>query len=201
MTKLPKCACAAREDALKHNQLMHFIISLNDIYQPIKSSLLFRETLPDVKDDFAIVSREESHRGIASTSSGSVSKTQVSGFVSKTNFSNSGNNDISYLNLTVGHPNGTLAKIKYVGNLQLSEHVILYDVLVVLEYRVSLLSVHKLIRDNKMFDGFDEHKCYIHDLNQNKIMGTGSESGGLYLLGHLADQVFGVLQKELHVSK
>ncbi|GKD59327.1 ribonuclease H-like domain-containing protein [Tanacetum coccineum] len=62
--------------------------------------------------------------------------------------------DISYLNLIVGHLNGTLAKIKYVGNLQLSKDVVLYDVLVVPEY------------------------C---DLIQNKIVGTGSKSGGLYM--------------------
>ncbi|GJX07953.1 hypothetical protein Tco_0195885 [Tanacetum coccineum] len=46
--------------------------------------------------------------------------------------------DISDLNLTVRHPNGTMAKIKYVGNLQLSKDVVLYDVLVVSEYCVSL---------------------------------------------------------------
>ncbi|GKA34029.1 ribonuclease H-like domain-containing protein [Tanacetum coccineum] len=57
--------------------------------------------------------------------------------------------DISHLNLTVGHPNGTMAKIKYVGNLQLSKDV----VLVVPE------------------------------------------------LGYPADQVIGVLQKELQMSK
>ncbi|GKD19852.1 hypothetical protein Tco_1209010 [Tanacetum coccineum] len=37
-----------------------------------RSSLLSGETLPDVKDVFAIVFREESHRGIASSSSGSI---------------------------------------------------------------------------------------------------------------------------------
>ncbi|GJS71298.1 zf-CCHC domain-containing protein [Tanacetum coccineum] len=138
--------------------------------------------------------------------------------------------DISDLNLTDGHPNGTLAKIKYVGNLQLFENMILYDVLVMPEYCVSLLSIYKIIRDSKMFVGFDEHKCYIQDLNQNKIMGTSSESGGLYLfdlpaiqdkgtymsnsitcfvskslwhsrLGHPFDQVITMLQDELQVSK
>ena len=68
--------------------------------------------------------------------------------------------DISGLNLTVGHPNGTLAKITAVGNLRLTNNVVLFDVLVVPEYCVSLLSVHKLIKDSKLFVGFDEHKCY-----------------------------------------
>nr|GEY35566.1 ribonuclease H-like domain-containing protein [Tanacetum cinerariifolium] len=45
---------------------------LNDVFQPIKSSLLFKKTLIDVKSAFAIVSREESHRGIAYSSTGSL---------------------------------------------------------------------------------------------------------------------------------
>ncbi|GKD15364.1 ribonuclease H-like domain-containing protein, partial [Tanacetum coccineum] len=53
-----------------------FLMGLNDVFQPIRSSLLSRETLPDVKDAFSIVSKEESHTGLAS-SSGSVTKTQV----------------------------------------------------------------------------------------------------------------------------
>ncbi|GJQ95443.1 ribonuclease H-like domain-containing protein [Tanacetum coccineum] len=88
MTKLPKCSCAVREDVLKHNQLMklmQFLLGLNEVFQPIRSSLLSRETNLDVKDAFAIISREESHRGIASSSSGCVSKPQVSGFVAKSN--------------------------------------------------------------------------------------------------------------------
>nr|GEY83076.1 ribonuclease H-like domain-containing protein [Tanacetum cinerariifolium] len=55
---------------------MQFLMGLNDVFQPIRSSLLSRETLPDVKDAFVIVSREESHSGIASSSSGSISKPQ-----------------------------------------------------------------------------------------------------------------------------
>ncbi|GKD27959.1 ribonuclease H-like domain-containing protein [Tanacetum coccineum] len=42
--------------------------------------------------------------------------------------------DVSSLKLTVGYPNGTLAKITHVGNLKLNNDVILFDVLVVPEY-------------------------------------------------------------------
>ncbi|GJX86068.1 ribonuclease H-like domain-containing protein [Tanacetum coccineum] len=278
-------------------------IFFDNAAEPIKSSLLYRENLPDVKDAFAIVSKEESHRGIASSSSGSVSKPRVYGFVAKTNnwsnngikkvdnnkkfenSSNSGNNggpnpnllcknygkvrhtvdrcfdfigypldiirtldqsklaiirplmlilflplmtmvlhsftnehimklmnlinkvppgtvqanmadsranqhmtifttnmfgiiDRTDLNLTMDHPNGTLAKIKYVGNLILSKNVVLFDVLVVPEYCVSLLSVNKLIRDSRMFVGFTESK-----------------------LGHPSDQAVDVLQSDLKFTK
>ncbi|GKB23386.1 hypothetical protein Tco_0862787 [Tanacetum coccineum] len=53
-----------------------------------------------------------------------------------------------------GHPNGTLAKITTIGSLRLTSDVVLFDILVVPEY---------------------------NDLNLAKIMGTGSESGGLYM--------------------
>ncbi|GKA36056.1 ribonuclease H-like domain-containing protein [Tanacetum coccineum] len=136
--------------------------------------------------------------------------------------------DIYDLKITVGHPNGTLAVISHVGNLKLANNVMLHDVLVVLGYCVSLLSVNKLIRDSKMFVGFDENKCYIQDLKREKILGTGSESGGLYLfdvnksncigqsnmvmnfhvskllwhnrLGHPANQVLSVLKNDLNIS-
>ncbi|GJZ80276.1 ribonuclease H-like domain-containing protein [Tanacetum coccineum] len=48
--------------------------------------------------------------------------------------------DVSNLKLIVGHPNGTVAKITYVGNLKLNNDVIMFNVLVMPEYIVSLLS-------------------------------------------------------------
>ncbi|GJV84746.1 ribonuclease H-like domain-containing protein [Tanacetum coccineum] len=276
------------EDVSKHNQLiklMQFLMGLNDVFQPIRSSLLARETLPDVKYAFAIISREESHRGIASSSSGSVTKPQVSRtkkliltkgleilliieyltvtcivqtverlvtlekgaslsftneqmmkLINLINEAPSGNVqanmavtlgwiidyganqhmtistlnmfgviDITDLNLTVCHPNWTLAKIKYVGNLKLSDKKILFDVLVVPEYR---------------------------DLHQNKIIGTSSKNGSLYMfdyvsplssnsqtignlsvvcfisksiwhtrLGHPSDQVVNMLQHDINFTK
>ncbi|GKF48258.1 ribonuclease H-like domain-containing protein, partial [Tanacetum coccineum] len=115
--------------------------------------------------------------------------------------------------------------------LRLSSGIVLFDVFVILEYNVCLLSVNKMIKDSKFFVRFDENKCYIQDLNQGKIVGTGSESNGLYLfnlneigkcvnakcnivfvchvsnelwhckLGHPADQVLSILGNKLGFSK
>nr|GEW49385.1 ribonuclease H-like domain-containing protein [Tanacetum cinerariifolium] len=52
--------------------------------------------------------------------------------------------------LTVGHPNGTQALITKIGNLKVNNDITLYDVLVVPEYTVSLLSMHKLAKDSKL---------------------------------------------------
>nr|GFC50240.1 ribonuclease H-like domain-containing protein [Tanacetum cinerariifolium] len=65
---LPAYTCAAHDGVLNHNQLvrlMQFLMGINDLYKLVKSNLLERDPLPNVKDAFAIVSREESYRGLA----------------------------------------------------------------------------------------------------------------------------------------
>ncbi|GJT86022.1 hypothetical protein Tco_1067739 [Tanacetum coccineum] len=74
-----------------------------------------------------------------------------------------------------------MAKITTIGTLRLTKHVVLFDVLVIPEYTVNLLSVSKMIKYSKYFVGFDESKCYIQDLRLGKIVGTGSETIGLYM--------------------
>ncbi|GKE65508.1 ribonuclease H-like domain-containing protein, partial [Tanacetum coccineum] len=134
--------------------------------------------------------------------------------------------DISNRGLTVGHPNGTQALITKIGDLKINNDITLYDVLVVPEYTVSLLSIHKLARDNKLFVGFDESKCYIHDLRANRTVGIGNQCNGIYLfdntskiisnnciascyvsktlwhqrLGHPVDQVLDVLKTALNLD-
>ncbi|GJZ21391.1 ribonuclease H-like domain-containing protein [Tanacetum coccineum] len=87
LTKLPDCTCAAKAELNDHGKLlklMKFLMGLDDVYQPIRSSLLTRQILPEVKDAFVIISREESYRGIPS-SSVKIEKPQVSAFVSRPN--------------------------------------------------------------------------------------------------------------------
>ncbi|GJY84215.1 putative RNA-directed DNA polymerase [Tanacetum coccineum] len=72
MISLPACSCDAAKHFEKHNQLiklMQFLMGLDENYLAIRSNILTRETLPLVKVAFAIVSGEESHRNITSTSS------------------------------------------------------------------------------------------------------------------------------------
>ncbi|GJS88964.1 ribonuclease H-like domain-containing protein [Tanacetum coccineum] len=144
------------DGVLKHNQLvrlMQFLMGLNDVYQPVRSNFLARDPLPDVKDAFAIVSREESHKGLAPDKLSA--KTPAAFFhmtVSTKNMFNAV--DISSLKLTVSHPYGTMTKIAAIGSIKLTKHVVLFDVLVVYEYI---------------------------DLKLVKIAGTGSEYGGLYM--------------------
>ncbi|GKA47229.1 hypothetical protein Tco_0740112 [Tanacetum coccineum] len=81
------CTCYAKFRSVKHTQLirlMQFLMSLNDIYQLIRSTILAKDPLLNVMDAFYVVSREESHRGLHPGSSGA-NKSQPTAFVSKTN--------------------------------------------------------------------------------------------------------------------
>nr|XP_043629902.1 uncharacterized protein LOC122601203 [Erigeron canadensis] len=305
MVKLPVCTCKAAKEFKTHHdliRLMQFLIGLDDVYMSVRSTILTRDPLPNVKYAYALLSREESHRNASSVNhvkpanfafvskfndskkkfvrnenlvcanpacglkghtidkcfklvgypdfnkkkpyqnksytsnnvinernnwndksdmNGQSSKTVISdtsvsyGFPftndqiarlmslldenqdskGKTQANMAANQhmcasdknminviDVSGLNLTVNHPNGTSAKITKIGDLKVTEHITLFDVLVVPEYNVSLFSVHKANRDSKLFVGFTEYACYIQDLRTMRSLGTGRVHGGLYLL-------------------
>ncbi|GJQ95627.1 ribonuclease H-like domain-containing protein [Tanacetum coccineum] len=84
MIELPKCVCNASKGFKKHNQLlklMQFLMSLDDSYMQIRSSILSRETLPDVRSAYATISSEESHRVVVGSIAGSSQRNQASAFV------------------------------------------------------------------------------------------------------------------------
>nr|GEY54931.1 reverse transcriptase domain-containing protein [Tanacetum cinerariifolium] len=63
--KRPKCVCKASKCFKKHNQLMklmQFLMGLDDFYMQIRSYILSKEVLPDVRSTYATISSEESHR-------------------------------------------------------------------------------------------------------------------------------------------
>ncbi|GJU85965.1 putative RNA-directed DNA polymerase [Tanacetum coccineum] len=64
----------------------------------------------------------------------------------------------------------------------LTKNLTLYDVLVVPEYCVSLMSVHKVARDSGLIVAFNENKYFMlpQDLREMKILGTGNQIDGLY---------------------
>lgn len=54
--------------------------------------------------------------------------------------------------------------------------------LLVPDYHVHLLSVHKLARYSRVGVYFNESNVYLQDLQTTQIVRTGSQSGGLYFL-------------------
>ncbi|GJR66224.1 hypothetical protein Tco_0012289 [Tanacetum coccineum] len=90
MIELSKCVCNASEGFKKHNQLlklMQFLMGLDDSYMQIRSTILSRETLPDVKSAYATISSEESHRVSVGSIVGSSQRNQTSTFVSNMPYS------------------------------------------------------------------------------------------------------------------
>ncbi|GKE79199.1 hypothetical protein Tco_1545319 [Tanacetum coccineum] len=85
MIELPKCVCNASECFKKHNQLiklMQFLMSLDDSYMQIRSPILSKEVLPDLRSAYDTISIKESHRvALGSVSSFSL-RNQASAFVS-----------------------------------------------------------------------------------------------------------------------
>ncbi|GKA57259.1 ribonuclease H-like domain-containing protein [Tanacetum coccineum] len=77
--------------------------------------------------------------------------------------------DVSKLNMTVGHPNGTKALVTHVGSLKLTDKIVIHNVLVVPGYQDSVLKTQ---------------------------VGIGNESNGL--LGHPSDQVLDILKQKLN---
>ncbi|GJS45119.1 ribonuclease H-like domain-containing protein, partial [Tanacetum coccineum] len=84
--------------------------------------------------------------------------------------------DISHLRIKVGYPNGTKSFIFKIGNLKLFNGLDLYDVLVIPEYCVTLNSIHKLAKDNKIFVAFDEGKCVNTDDFSSGNFGNDAQS-------------------------
>lgn len=86
LIQLPNCVCDAANGFQSHNKalkLMQFLMGLDDMYMFVRSNILIREPIPDVKTAYAIISREESHRGASVNES--VTKGQNSVFVSQVN--------------------------------------------------------------------------------------------------------------------
>ncbi|GJU05231.1 hypothetical protein Tco_1121661 [Tanacetum coccineum] len=78
--------CDANKKLGLHNQLMkltQFLMGLDDCYQSVRSALLTRDPLPEVKDAYTTVSREESHRRIPEPSNVTESKINATSFAAK----------------------------------------------------------------------------------------------------------------------
>ncbi|GJV95530.1 hypothetical protein Tco_1547107, partial [Tanacetum coccineum] len=87
-------------------------------------------------------------------------------------------------------------------NLVLTDFLTLYDVLVVPEYCVSLVSVHKVARDSKLIVGFVESKCFVmsQDLMDVRIMEIGKQVGGLYYFDRIQGEIHLNLCSEVNKS-
>ncbi|GJU49610.1 putative reverse transcriptase domain-containing protein [Tanacetum coccineum] len=153
MIELPKCICNASESFKKHNQLMKLMHSSSGFtYEQMATLISLIKDNKIGKNVQANMAGANQHMAYTDKKLDNIC-------------------DISHLKIKVGHPNGTKAFISKIGNLKLSNGFILYDVLVIPEYCITLISVHKLAKENK------------HDWHCR--------------LGHLVEHVLNVLKESL----
>nr|GEY61741.1 ARID DNA-binding domain-containing protein [Tanacetum cinerariifolium] len=122
-------------------RLMQFLMGLDDVYGLVRSQILNTKPLPDVKSAFATLSRDESHK--TSYNSHNSNKTSPTAYATKSNDWNA--NKMKLI---------TLICEKY-GSGSVHANVAVPD------YHVSLLSVPKLSKDNKLRVIFDGSQCLI----------------------------------------
>nr|GEU38285.1 hypothetical protein [Tanacetum cinerariifolium] len=113
--------------------------------------------------------------------------------------------DVSYLKIKVSLPNGTWdeAFITKIGNMPLTNYLTLYDVLVVPDYCVRLMSVHKVARNRtgKQIGGlyyFDGNQGIDFENLKNNNVCFLSKQTWHCRLGHPADQVRDVFKSTIN---
>ncbi|GJZ04958.1 ribonuclease H-like domain-containing protein [Tanacetum coccineum] len=218
LTKLAPCTCDAKTELSKHNQLMklmQFLMGLDDVYLPIRSSLLTQNELPDVKDAFVSVCREESHRGLGSGHTidrcfeligyPNGFKRNQNGKSSSNNKSNSSNN-VNVQKNSSGMPftSDQIAKLMSLRGDKSGNEI---------HANITGANQHIASSTNNMTNVIDISELNItvghpngttgkirKDLKRENVLGTGSEAGGLYVLGHPLDQVLYVLKNRLSIG-
>ncbi|GKA57750.1 putative transcription factor interactor and regulator CCHC(Zn) family protein [Tanacetum coccineum] len=112
LVKLHACTCDAAKHFKKHNdliKLMKFLMRLDELYLPLRSNILTKDPIPDVKTAFSVISRDESYRG---SSSATGNKHHASAFAArsyneinnKEHYNNSKKN-VKNSNLICSNPN------------------------------------------------------------------------------------------------
>ncbi|GJY41355.1 ribonuclease H-like domain-containing protein [Tanacetum coccineum] len=166
MIELPKCVCNASEN-----------------------SILSREVLPDVRSAYAITSSEEYHRVAAGSIAGSSQRNHASAFVfisKKSNFWFH-SKELGLVCENCDFNGDTIDKCFMI--IGLYNGLTLYDVMVIPEYCVTLISVHNLAKEIKVIVAFNENRCYFlnHDLSLKIFLGIGDQCEELYYYNNQVD--------------
>ncbi|GJX30349.1 ribonuclease H-like domain-containing protein [Tanacetum coccineum] len=228
------CNVVARAELIDHGKLlrlMQFLMGLDDVYQAIRSSILTKKILPEVKDAFVIVSWEESQRGFLLVLCFEISGCPPSfkrnpNLKPASNFNNNksnnayakgrfmGNNDITSSISPLSLSNEHILKLTSLLNdksytpANANMAVDVSDLKLTVGHPIGTLAkiTHvgnlKLNNDVILFDVLVIPE--YTDLRKGKVMGTGSEFIGLYLFNKEYNVSASVNKSEYfacHVSK
>ncbi|XP_010677719.1 uncharacterized protein LOC104893320 [Beta vulgaris subsp. vulgaris] len=84
------------------------------------------------------------------------------------------------LPVKVGLPDGSWKSVEIIGDVNLSDTLVLKDVMLIKEFKHNLLSIGRLIEQNNISVQFTSTGCYFQDLNKSIVLGAGTREHGLY---------------------
>lgn len=79
-------------------------------------------------------------------------------------------------------PDGTLKTVEIAGKIQINKDLVVDDVLLVEGFKQNLLSVTKLLDQNKLVGRIESNGIYFQDHTTKRIVAKGHRAGGLFLL-------------------
>ncbi|KAF7816942.1 uncharacterized protein G2W53_030911 [Senna tora] len=83
---------------------------------------------------------------------------------------------------TVLLPDGTVKKVKHIGEVRINDKILLKEVLYVPDFRYNLISVHRLAESGQMQFMFDGSTCIVQDLLNKEVLAVGIVRKHLYIL-------------------
>jgi len=82
--------------------------------------------------------------------------------------------------VSVTLPDGSIKPVTITGDIHLSSHLTLHNVLFVPDFRYNLLSVAKFLADNQCCTTFYPSYCVFQDLSTKLSVAVGKQASGLY---------------------
>lgn len=86
-------------------------------------------------------------------------------------------------------PSGEVCKTEKIGDIKISQNIILKDVYFIPSFKINLLSIHKLTKDTNINVIFNQNTCIFHDPLSENLIGQGRQKDGLYLFEAMADSM------------
>ncbi|XP_022856063.1 uncharacterized protein LOC111377235, partial [Olea europaea var. sylvestris] len=104
-------------------------------------------------------------------------------------------------NAYVTLPNHKRIPVSFVGIVKFSNNLMLEDVLYVPNFKFNLMSVSSLIKDSNIIVRFFANECDIQDTHNQKMIGKGRRSAGLYIISATALDSFPTHSRNLSIDK
>ncbi|KAK9749198.1 hypothetical protein RND81_02G108800 [Saponaria officinalis] len=85
--------------------------------------------------------------------------------------------------IKVALPDQSVKLVYKVGNFRLSDHIVLYNVLIIPDFKQNILSVGRLLEHYSMTVLFTHDECLFQDLSSKVTLAVAKKEAGLYKIG------------------